>query len=501
MFRRIAVLVLCLAAPVLADEFRDAKKAFEDAFSGKASAEERLQAVVAVGFYDTRDAAKLIVSAIGDTEDRVAPMRRRQAELTDEIEKIIGDQLTSEQRTLPQDQSDKLRNLKQEAAKLQEDMDGENRILTTIEETLSRMRGEETIDWLGRSALQREKHWKARQIVALALTSIGTPEAGDWLEKALRDRDDRVRLTAAIGVGILKVPKALDGLLDLLKDDAWTVRSAAIQALGEIGQKGAVGPLIDQIEKEDGRLREDCAQALSKLTGQRFGQVPSAWRKWWEEHKGEYGEAGKPLGGHPPDKTGDPGSGYYGIPITTNRAIFILDVSGSMSKSTTNAAADPGAGEMSKIDMAKKELTRVLTGFDPKGAFNVVVFNDAVKRWKDGLVPATKANKEDAKSFVGALSAGSSTNIYDALELAFRMTGMGATDKNYDLAADTIFLLSDGSPTTPDGQMDDWMKIIRAVREWNRLKRIKVHAIGVGGHNAAFMSMLASENGGEYVSR
>ena len=45
------------------------------------------------------------------------------------------------------------------------------------------------------------------------------------------------------------------------------------------------------------------------------------------------------------------------------------------------------------------------------------------------------------------------------------------------------------------------MKIIRAVREWNRLKRVKIHAIGVGGHNAAFMSMLARENGGRYVVR
>ena len=49
--------------------------------------------------------------------------------------------------------------------------------------------------------------------------------------------------------------------------------------------------------------------------------------------------------------------------------------------------------------------------------------------------------------------------------------------------------------------LDDWEKIIRASREWNRLKRIKVHTIGIGGHNVAFMSRLASENGGTYVAR
>jgi hypothetical protein len=87
------------------------------------------------------------------------------------------------------------------------------------------------------------------------------------------------------------------------------------------------------------------------------------------------------------------------------------------------------------------------------------------------------------------------------LAAAFRLAGLGARDKNYELGADTIFLLSDGSPTTPDGQLDDWEKIIRAVREWNKLKRVVIHTIGIGGHNVAFMSTLASENGGTYVAR
>ena len=44
-------------------------------------------------------------------------------------------------------------------------------------------------------------------------------------------------------------------------------------------------------------------------------------------------------------------------------------------------------------------------------------------------------------------------------------------------------------------------QILRAVNEWNRLKRITVHTIGIGGHNAAFMSQLARENNGTYVAR
>lgn len=497
----LALLLAVAAAPALADEFRDAKKQFESAFRPDAAAADRLAAVTAVSLYDTKDAAKLLVDGIGIEDQILDPMVAQKGEVDEKLEKLQGGQFFDEQRTYPEKTLDEIRRLRREAASLQEEIDGEHRVLQEIASALGRVRDADAIEWLGRSALPREKSWRARQTVAAALTEIGTPEAGEYLAKGLRDDDDRVKLTAAVGVGKLRVKSALDDLLRLLRDRDWSVRSAAIQALGDIGEKGAVGPLIDQIEKEEGRLREDCAQALAKLTGQRFGQVPEAWRKWWEEHRDEYGEGGKDLGGHPPDQTGDPGSGYYGIPIVTNRAIFIVDVSGSMSKASSDPSKEPGPNDPAKVEVAKRELIRALKGFDPKGRFNIIAFNDAVKRWKDGLVPATAANKAEAENFVQQFSAAQSTNIYDAMELAFKMAGMGATDKHYEPAADTIFLLSDGSPTKPDGSLDDWMKIIRAVREWNRLKRITIHAIGVGGHNAAFMSMLASENNGRYVSR
>jgi hypothetical protein len=166
-----------------------------------------------------------------------------------------------------------------------------------------------------------------------------------------------------------------------------------------------------------------------------------------------------------------------------------------------DSSRDPAEGEMSKIDAARKELARALKTYDPKGWFNIVVFNDLVKKWKEKMTRATEASKQSAINFVDALVATQSTNIYDALKVAFEVAGMGSRDKHYTPNADTIFLLSDGSPTRPDGSADDWMKVIRAVRDWNKLGRVKIHTIGVGGHNRAFMRMLADENGGKYVAR
>ena len=104
-----------------------------------------------------------------------------------------------------------------------------------------------------------------------------------------------------------------------------------------------------------------------------------------------------------------------------------------------------------------------------------------------------------AQEWVRKLQPVSSTNIYDSLRLAFGLTGQGSKDKHYGTDLDTIFLLTDGAPTMPDGQLDSTEKILIAVREWNPLKRITIHTIGIGGElNAPFLEQLAGENGGEF---
>lgn len=490
------LLIALLLAPMLtavAGDWSSAKSEFSSAFQPTRTAAQRESAVMAVAAFDTRDAAKLLLSGVERIDRITAPMIERKAEVDDQIEKYLGGQMFEQERRLPAEAHAAVKTLKRESGQLQDEITAEAGVLAAIEEAISTMRDKDAVEYLYERALSGESSWKARQIVAAALEDINDPESVKYLVRALKDKDARVRMTAAVTCGRMKAPDALKGLLDLLKEKAWTVRSAAIEALGEIGQKGAVGPLIDQISEEEGRLKEDCGRALQKLTGQTFGSTEDAWRRWWEEHKSEYGgEDGEELGGHPVGRGGRDG-GYYGIPIETSRAIFVVDVSGSMS--------GEGNGGVAKIQSAKNELTRVVKNFAPKGAFNLIVFNDIVKKWQDRMMPASKGNKQAAMDWVKDLEAASSTNIFDAMDMAFRVAGMGASDKNYGLGADTIFLLSDGSPTKPDGGLDDWEKIIKAVREWNRLKRITIHTIGIGDHNAAFMSTLANENGGTYVAR
>ena len=67
--------------------------------------------------------------------------------------------------------------------------------------------------------------------------------------------------------------------------------------------------------------------------------------------------------------------------------------------------------------------------------------------------------------------------------------------------ADAIFLVSDGSPTTPKGEVEDPERTLQAVREWNAAKRVAIHCIGIGArHNSSFLKQLAEENGGQYYA-
>lgn len=228
---------------------------------------------------------------------------------------------------------------------------------------------------------------------------------------------------------------------------------------------------------------------------------------------------------------------YYGIKTEEiKNVVFILDISGSMEfiaeknakgeiiASTTNYAADKASSTVSnaiggeagniagsllnkkvkksvtKLQKARKKLIPAIKGLPETTMFDVIVFENGVKLWKKKLVPATKANKLQAQTFIEALKAGGGTNIYDAVKSAFDLAGDGAKDSTIALNVETIFLLSDGAPssgpvTNPDGIRTD-------VKKWNLLQRVKIHSIGLGDDcDEKFMRGIAEDNGGIYVDK
>ena len=501
MSRRLAapILVIALLAPgALADGWTDAKKLFGETVGPSNHVTERQKAVRSLQDFDTRDAAKLLLEAIEASEKEEQPLQAESAEIAEEIERIVGGKMFDETRTLP-GQLDRYNVLKAKLALLGNRIQDELKIRSEIEDTLSMYEAADTVKYLHTIGLKSRSD-RTRFVVAVALGNIGQEQAIGSLRKVVGDRDLGVREAAIRSLGQLRAKEALPDLLKALEDKHWAVRAAAIRALGRLAMKEAVGPLIRRLGEEEGRLVDDIAGTLSELTGQRLGDHVEGWLAWWEKHRVEYeGEEGLALGGFRRDG-GAGGVNYYGITTRSKSIIYVIDVSGSMSKAHDDPSKDVAGGELSKVDSAKRELIRSLKTLESDGVFTIVIYNDIVKVWKPQVVPASPAHKAEAETFVNGLGAASSTNIYGALEQAFKIAE-GGRDIRYG-GADTIFLLSDGSPTKPDGTLDSTEKIILAVREWNAGGRVVLHTIGIGkAHNRGFMQVLAAENGGQYVAR
>ncbi len=105
-----------------------------------------------------------------------------------------------------------------------------------------------------------------------------------------------------------------------------------------------------------------------------------------------------------------------------------------------------------------------------------------------------------AVAYVKMLKAGGGTNISDALETALDLAGPGTSDSTKALNVQTIFLLTDGVPSA--GKYTSTADILSHVNEWNKLKRVKIHAIGLGkDQDKDFMRKLADQNHGKYIDK
>ena len=94
-------------------------------------------------------------------------------------------------------------------------------------------------------------------------------------------------------------------------------------------------------------------------------------------------------------------------------------------------------------------------------------------------------SRAEALEFAGAVRPWGGTNIHDALELAFE-----------DERVDTIYLLSDGAPSTgPIVQADE---LRDEVARWNSVRGVVIHCIAVG-QDHRLLKGLAEDSGGKYV--
>jgi len=122
-----------------------------------------------------------------------------------------------------------------------------------------------------------------------------------------------------------------------------------------------------------------------------------------------------------------------------------------------------------------------------------------VRAWQTSPVAAGTMG-ENAISAVENIDCKLQTNYYDALRMVLGLDdGKDPWSTNFCDTPDTLFFLTDGSPT--DGEITKTDELRAWFREQNRFARLRVHVITMGtmGVELDFLPQFAQENGGQFV--
>jgi HEAT repeat protein len=301
-----------------------------------------------------------------------------------------------------------------------------------------------------------------------------------------------LRLQAARLLGARRDAAAAKALLSFLDSSDWLLRAAAVAAHGRIRAKEAIEPLIARLDAENGRLRFDVARALFDITCLDLGTDGRKWREWWKANGATFEVPPEPAPWK--DGGGTTEVAYHDIPVVSRRIVFLLDVSASMAEamdaSRVASGPDGGPSGNTRLDFCKWELQKTIRRLPKDTKFNVVTFETGTHPWRPALATATGPAKAEAEGFVERQQPVGSTNLFDALELAFR-----------DPEADTFYVLSDGQPTK--GGLTNSAEILDRVRRRNAVRQVTIHTISAGELTAVtdnLLKKLAEQNGGRAVS-
>jgi len=359
-----------------------------------------------------------------------------------------------------------------------------------------------------------------RQSAVRALANQKPPEAVPALVAALDDPVPAIRVLAAQALGAMRAADAAGALIARLDDADWSLQKAAIEALGEIRVKESIEPLLKKFENDEGLVIEVVYKALVSITGQDYKYRTALWRKWWDKAAKDFkipteaeiaaakAKAAKAMEGYAKEKRK-----YHHIETLSRKMIFIVDISTSMRDKIVIPpdAPEEAAQEFPdrvKMEIAKNELLALLATLDRNVYFNIVTFAGRVKPWRDGLVSGTQKNA--AIKFVRRLqpippASGNSsgeeqkTNTYAALMEAFGMADDKVPDWKARSKVDTIFLVTDGLPTT--GEIVETRKLVEAINEINRTRGIVIHVICFDKEALRRLKPLAEQSGGQAVLR
>jgi hypothetical protein len=338
------------------------------------------------------------------------------------------------------------------------------------------------------------------------------PEATAALVPLLQHKDLRLVTAALEALAAGRDPQALPAVARLATrpeyESSYGLRRSVFDCVTQIPHASSVDFVMRQFPKIDGLLKLELVNYLTHVTGQHFGANEKKWAQWWAANRRrvKFERAGGKewfLSDEPkknnktekvakPEATGpsvtpvssqtdeiDNAPTFYDFKIYAKRVIFVIDRSGSMGQRI---------GRESKLQQAKRELLGTIQVLPEDTSFNIMFFHGRVGIWQRGLVKASPQNKDKAAKFIAGIRFGEWTNSYGALDESLKLDGN----------TEAIYFLTDGEPTR--GKITNVREIVRVISRENKLRRIQLNAIQIGGGSQAteFMRALAKQNEGQY---
>jgi hypothetical protein len=342
---------------------------------------------------------------------------------------------------------------------------------------------------------------ETRVLAAAALSTHKKPEVDAALAAALAAPDPRLVAQAALTLCQTGRNRTAATFLPLLAHVDRRVRGAGARALASVGDaKPALAPLAALLATESGRARFEVVRALEELSKQKLGDAPAKWKALAAgEDPAAVKEAGKPF------------PTCFGIPISGERVVFVLDRSLLMAdahpfdRKRLEALSTPPDGDpipwvrlKSKLQVAVSQIEHAVDGLRPGTKFEVVIFAEDVKGALNlRLTPVSGGSKKALSAALAAIEVDDGINAWEALETAFGLGG--ATEQAaWKNGPDEVFLVINNIPN--HGLVTDQGDAGAGLGTKARLRLTPIHVVGIGNHPYAFAEALAKRSGGTYLS-
>ena len=324
--------------------------------------------------------------------------------------------------------------------------------------------------------MQRNRRPDVRAEVTYALVLL--PEDGEALgRKLLRDRKQKpmVRIAALRALADRESPFGAVEALRRLQMEEGALLYECLAILRRDPSQDHVPGLIDLLAVAEGRAANEVVEMLQSITGYRIANDYKTWKHFYLKHKVDGTEFRRE-----PDPDADAATlSYMGIPIYSDRVVFVLDSSSSMNSVLPEQRTETRASK------SVSEFVKMLPRLPDTAHFNVFFFDSEVHGFGDKMVQVSQPVLAAATQFVETNSFHGGTNLFGGLDRAFG-----------EEEVEEVLLLSDGAPSV--GEITDPLRILSRVARWNRWRgnRISTISFGAPPQARAFLYRLAMENRG-----